>query len=266
MKTMSASLILLLVCLNSFAQLGKRVTEFTETGITTVAIDRLGDFYLQFENQSIKKYNTEGKYQSTFQAHGDSITSLHPWNPLNVFVYDRHSQTLLFLDRTLNVINKKPIDPSLAIEPYLTCAGNNNSTYWMYDKADHTIKRINLANESISAEFDLKKVYGSQIPNLVYMREYQNLLFLLDRNTGIKMISITGKLVGTISSRHIYNFSFMGEELYYTENGKLKFYDLYTKQQHEIEVGKETKCALATDERVILISTQGKVSVWEFKP
>jgi hypothetical protein len=266
MKAISASFILLFVWLGSFAQLGKKLYEFEETKITTVAIDRLGEFYLQVENQSIKKYNTEGKYLATFEPQTDSVTSLHPWNPLNVFLYNRNTKTLLFLDRSLKVVQKIIIEPSLAIEPWLACAGNNNTNYWLYDKADFSLKKINLANETILSEIDLTRLYTSQVPDVVYLREYQNLLFLLDKNAGIKIISITGKLIQSLPSSGISNFSFVGEELYYFTQSKIKFYDLYTQQQHEIEVDKETKFALATDERVILVSTLGKVSVWEFKP
>jgi hypothetical protein len=266
MKTLISTILLLLAYLNLFGQLGKKLNEITEKNISNVAIDRLGDFYLQFKNQSIKKYDTGGNYLYALKPASDSITSLHPWNPLNVFVYERNNQTILFLDKELQPINKKSIDPSLAIEPWLACAGNNNSNYWLYDKADHSLKKINITNETISLEIDLKKLYGQQSPNLVYVREYQNLLFLLDKRAGIKIVSISGKLIESISSVRINNFGFMGEELYYLEENKLKFYNLYTKQQHNIEIGSDISFALATDEKVILVGNAGKVSVWEFKP
>jgi hypothetical protein len=266
MKALISGIILLLAPLNLFGQLGKKLNEFTEKNISSIAIDRLGEFYLQFYDQSIKKYDIDGNYLCTFKLENDSITSLHPWNPLNVFVYERNKQTILFLDKALQPLNKKSIEPSLAIEPWLACAGNNNGNFWIYDKADHSLKKINIANETISLDIDLKKLYGQQTPNLVYVREYQNLLFLLDKKAGIKIISITGKLIESISSVRINNFSFMGEELYYLEENKLKFYNLYTKQQHSIEIGNDIAFALATDEKVVLIGNAGKVSIWEFKP
>jgi hypothetical protein len=226
MKKALISILIAIISTPLFAQIGKKVNEFKETHITNAAIDRLGEFYLQVANGSIKKYDTEGKHLFTFLAANDSITALHPWNPLNVFIYNRHKQTLLFLDRTLNIVERKAIDPSLAIEPSLACAGNNNNNYWLYDKADQSIKKINLPNGTISFDIDLTKVYGSQIPGLVYLREYQNQLFLLDKKAGIKIISITGKLIQSFPSEEISNIGFLGEELYYLENGTLKFYDL----------------------------------------
>jgi hypothetical protein len=266
MKTLISTILLLFAYLNLFGQLGKRLNEFAEKNVSNIAIDRLGDFYLQFKNQSIKKYDTGGNYLYTFKPTSDSITSLHPWNPLNVFIYDRNKQTLIFLDNTLSVIERKPIDVSLAVEPALACASSNNMSYWLYDKADHTIKKINVSNETILLEIDLKKIFGDQLPDLLYMREYQNSLFLLDKKAGIKNISITGKVKHAFPSTHIANFGFVGEEFYYSENGKLIFYDFTTKRARNIEVGTEFKFAMATDERLILIGKEGKVSVWEFKP
>jgi hypothetical protein len=263
--------ILLVLCFNSCvltictAQIGNKIHEFKVTDVANVAIDRLGEFYIIFANQSIKKYNTDGKYLSTFKSKpGDSTTSIHPWNPLHVLLYDRNKKTIQFLDRSLSVLRKVIIDPSFAIEPSLACASSNNNNYWLYDKADFTIKKIDLSKEIITYEIDVKKVYSNKIPSLSYIREYQNSLFLLDKNEGVKIVSITGRLIDSIDSNTIANLSFTGEELYYLDKGKIHFYDLYTKQIREIEVGNDVQFALITDERIILVKSK-KVSIYIFK-
>jgi len=72
MKTLISCILLLFAYLNLFGQLGKKLNEFTEKNISNVAIDRLGDFYLQFKNQSMKKYDTGGNYLYAFEPASDS--------------------------------------------------------------------------------------------------------------------------------------------------------------------------------------------------
>ncbi len=247
------------------AQIGKKVRQFKVSNVLDVSIDRLGEFYITFTNQSIKKYDSNGKYLFTFKSgQTDSITSLHPWNPLRVLLYDRKGQSIIFLDRSLSILQKAVIDPSFAIEPHLACASSNNNSYWIYDKTDLTIKKIDLSKDNVTSEIDLKKIYQNRIPCLSYIREYQNSLFLLDRNEGIKIISITGKLINSIIAERISNFGFVGEELYYLYSGKVCFYDLYTNNTHEIPLHTDVNFVLTTDDRIIVVKSK-KVIVYIFK-
>jgi len=55
----------------------------------------------------------------------------------------------------------------------------------------------------------------------------------------------------------------VGEELYYADGNTLKFFDLTTEATREVKVEGTHKFALVTDERMILIDTKNKVTLWE---
>jgi hypothetical protein len=65
--------------------------------------------------------------------------------------------------------------------------------------------------------------------------------------------------------KNLEYLGFLGQEIYYKENEKIKFYDLYTEDAHEINIDPTTQTALITDERMVLIK-KSTVEVWEYKP
>jgi len=94
------------------------------------------------------------------------------------------------------------------------------------------------------------------------MREYQNLIFLLDKNTGIVIYNTVGKKINQLKT-DANNFGFFGEELYFLQEGKVVFFDLYTEKIRLVDVG-EGKFVLVTDERILLVKENGRVALFEF--
>lgn len=226
-----------------------------------LAIDRLGNLYAVLTTHAINKYDTDGKFQCTFaNPEKKPITQLEPWNPLRVFIYSKETQEITILDRFLVPQEKIKIDGSLGIEPMLASPSNNNS-YWLLDGSDFSLKKIDLKNSEVTLEINLNK---SNPPHYVFLREYQNMIFLLDEETGIEIYSIVGKQINKISVAGLAYLGFLGQELYYLEGGILKFYDLYTEETHQVTVG-NVKQALATDERLVLLKSE-TIEVYEFKP
>ena len=261
--------ILLSLCLCAFvagsaAQApAKKLREFPINEVSTVSIDRLGNFYL-VSNGRIRKYDTDGKFMNEFSnPQSYAITLLEPWNPLKIFVYARNHQEILFLDREMGFQQKIPIDPSLAIDPYLACPSIDNN-FWLLDRADFSLKKIDAKTYAVLEEINLKPSPAAE-PDFTFVREYQNLLFLIDQKEGIVILSIHGKPIHTLKIKGPGYIGFLGQEIYLLENGKITFYDLYTEEQHSLPVDPLAQFVLITDERMVLVK-KSSVEVWEYKP
>ena len=99
-------------------------------------------------------------------------------------------------------------------------------------------------------------------PNFVYMRDYQNLIFLLDKNSGVVIYNTIGKKINRLKT-DANNFGFFGEELYFLQDDKVVFFDLYTEKIRLVNVGKG-KFVLVSDERILLVKENGRVTLFEF--
>jgi len=243
----------------------KKLRDIAMEGIVNVSIDRLGDFYLVRSDGSIHKYDTDGNFKAKFQNTGFPVTLLEPWNPLRVFVYSKEHQQILLLDRFLMPMDTIELDPALAIEPVLaTPINNNNNNIWLLDRADYSMKKVDPLGTRVLEEISLNVQPGVH-PDFTFLREYQNQLFLLDAKSGVQLRSVLGKPIRTFTASNIRTLGFLGQEIYYLENGKIKFFDLYSEEQRELPVDPVALFVLLTDERMTVVKKNG-VEVWEFKP
>jgi len=241
----------------------KKLKEFSIQEVDNVSIDRLGNFYLVVKKSIVKKYDTDGNFMAEFSnADAYPITLLEPWNPLRIFVYCREQQKIVLLDHHLELLQTVSIEPSLAVEPYLVSPSVNN--FWILDKADYSLKKIDFKTSRVLEEVSVKLVAEAE-HDFTFLREYQNQLFLIDRKAGIDILSNLGKAIHTFPVRNARYLGFLGQEIYYLENGTIHFYDLYSEDRHELAVDPSAQFVLLTDERMVLIK-KSSVEVWEYKP
>jgi hypothetical protein len=241
----------------------KKLKEFPTPSVRTIALDRLGDFYLTFPDGSFKKYDTEGNFMSEY-SNGEHrpLTLLEPWNPLRLFTYSQDKQDIILLDHNLELLQKIPVDPAWAIEPVLGSQSSDNN-FWILDASDLSLKKIESKSNSVLREVILKTSDKANT-DLIYLREYQGFLFLVDRNSGISIFNQVGTLMKKIPAKNQEYVGFLGEEFYYLEDGKLIFFDLDTEAIREVKVDADARFVMVTDERMIVVKA-GQVQVFEFK-
>ena len=69
---------LLFVLLHGQSQtIVRKIKDIKATNVTQVAVDRLGNFFIVSKNNSVQKFNSDGK--KTASLKGRNITLLEPW-------------------------------------------------------------------------------------------------------------------------------------------------------------------------------------------
>jgi hypothetical protein len=241
----------------------KKIKEFKSGEVTHVTVDRLGNFFLVTKNGSIKKYDAQGKVLASLK--GKSVSLIEPWYHPVIFLYDQKKQNYTTYGRLFENEKITSVEPAWAIEPTLVCPSNDNKL-WLYDQADASIKKVNPFSKEVLVEFNLDTLQFKTKPLFTHLREYQNMIFLIDKNSGIIILSNIGKQINKIVKSGIQNFNFYGEELYYLDDNSIKFFDLYTEETRQIKIESESRFVLVTDERIILINRTNRVSLFDFKP
>lgn len=244
------------------AQQAVKIKEFKPGKIEKVSVDRLGNFFLVFTNGAIRKYDPQGKVLATLPAkpHHKTPDLIEPWFHPLVFVFRKDNHQLITYDRNLELSDEARLDPSIAISPSLVCPTNDNKLL-VFDEADYSVKKVKPFTHQIITEFDIDTTQSAK-PDFIFMREYQNLIFMQDKNSGIFIYSNVGKLVNQIRTAS-GNFGFFGEELFYLQDDKIVFYDLYTEKTREIKC-RNAIFAIVTDERILTVTKSGKVILYEF--
>jgi hypothetical protein len=237
----------------------KKIKEFRASKINTITADRLGNFFLVLKNGHIKKYDANGKLVATTKA---IIDLLEPWFHPSIFAFNRTHKKFIRYGRHFENPVATEIDASWAIEPYLVTVRADNHI-WVLDRADATLKHIDPVTSATVSEFAIDTAQLNSKPNFTHIREYQNMLFVLDQNSGILIFTIFGKQVGFIKKSGILNFNFVGEELYYAQDNTIQFFDLTTGATRAMNVEGHNRFVLVTDERMLLIDDKENARLWE---
>jgi len=245
---------------NAQPQLTK-IKEWSVGEIAGITVDRIGDFFVIQKKGGIKKYDPDGKLMASLPKRKPSL--IEPWYHPSIFIYDRQSQKYFSYGRFFENVQEHKIAPEFAIEPYLVCPTHDNRL-WILDRADYSLKKINPLTHEVVNEFTL--AVESYAPEFTYLKEYQNLLFLHEKNKNIWIVNTLGKIITKIEINNPVNFSFFGQELYYLENNTIKFFDLLTEATREMPLSGELKFALVTDERILTVSTRNKISLYNYTP
>lgn len=222
------------------------VTLLLSQPVTAAYVDRPGDFYLQFESGVIQKFDINGKLVEEIKPESP-LALFEPRDGSRAFSYDRSGKWYSFA--LFGRFNKQPVPEEFAIEPWLVCSSGDQNL-WILDGADLSIKKLNTGKQSIEVEIYLSPHVAKQKTDFIGMREYQNFLFIHNREQGIEIHNAIGKRIKLIPGKNIEYFNFLGEELYYAWDGKLIFVDLFDGKTRELPIEKGVQFMLLTDERV----------------
>lgn len=237
-----------------FAALCQNPRTFDAAGkIEGVYVDRPGDFYLITVGGRLSKYNKEGALLAT-QENSRSLTVFDPRDGARLFAYRAGQFTFRWLTPSLELRSTEAIDSSFAIQPQLACPAGAQDLV-LFDSADMSLRKINLRTNSVL--FDVQLAHTGYTT----MREYQNFIFLLDPAHGIDIYNSVGVLVRSIDVPGLRQFNFLGEELYYQQNGVLQFFDLFTTETRTLPLPATADWVIITDEYLMLAQAK-KISIY----
>lgn len=254
-----------LLSTTGYAQLDK-IAELNLSGVSVVSVDRLGNFYFVLPSGKMQKYDPDAKLLDESSKSVLPLTLLEPWNPLNVFTYSNKTSKYQHWDHHLLLLEEKALEPSFSITPQLVCPDNEVHKAWILDAADFSLKKVNLLTSEIELDTPLPTDWANEKAEFVFIREYQNRIFILDKNKGILMLNHIGKVITSIDVKGLSFFNFLGQELCYRNKGKIQLLDLHTGETRTVTelVNPDTILfTIITDERLV-VGRKDKITFYAF--
>lgn len=252
--------LVILLATPGFSQTDKIGSLETTSDIVYATVDRPGELYVISGNGTIEKISTQGELLYTFN--GETRPSLFdPRDGARIFAYYGDRQEYVFLTPELTVASTNPVDQAHAINPYLVCPAGDFHLV-ILDTADWSLRKINTKTSSVVWESGIKKSLKEN-SHITYIREYQSFIFLLDNAQGILIFNSLGRFIRSIPIKDLSYFNFLGEELYYLQNNKIHFFDLFTASTRETDFPSPCDFVLLTDERIFMVRGN---SIEIFKP
>lgn len=255
----SKNLLLLLLIASPLLSLAqKRITAIDIKDVANVYVDRPGDLYVLHTDNTVSKFDTLGM-PVTSPKFETTPTVFEPRDGARMFTYSAETKKGSFFSSGIK--QEFTIHDHYALEPILAASAGDNGV-WVVDKADWSIKRIDLKNSKVVAEALINRTQFEGDPKIIAIREYQNFFFVLEKNTGILIFNGLGKQIKKIDAPKISYFNFLGEELYYVKDDKLIFYDLFDGSTREDKIDPKSNFTLLTDARKYVVYSD-RIDVWE---
>lgn len=201
-----------------------------------ISSDRYNNFFVADTKGNLYKYDSTAKYLFTYSPPKMATISLvEAWQTLRVFLFYKEFQEYTILDRFLTPTaeNLELDKDKIGFARIATLAADGN--LWLFDEVDFSIKKYNPQLKSIMVRTACDLLLNPQEYNINFIREYQNLLLINDKNSGILVFDNLGNYKKKIP---INNLDYLGidqESLYFLEKDKINFYNLYTQEQTFID-------------------------------
>jgi hypothetical protein len=206
-----------------------------------VSLDRNGNIYISDEKGNINKYDSLGTPLTTFSPQKLGVpTMLESWYTLKIFAFYRDFQEFVLLDRFLNFTpNYKFRSDAIGFVRMATMAADFN--LWVVDDADFSLKKYSPQQHEVLFQTSFDLLLGLQDYDINFMREYQNNLYINDHNSGILVFDNMGNYKKKLPFKGLTQFNFLNDELYYLQDNKISFFNLYNFKEKSISLPQEIK-------------------------
>lgn len=201
----------------------------------TVSADNAGRLYITTASGDLLRRDFPPLIYSPSRK--SAITLVDVTNPLRPFLFYEGLQEYVLLDRFLTETGR------YSLEAFTSYAGivapSLNNQLWVLDMVDFSIKKADPQFGQVLIRIPLPQVLDPGSSEFTSLREYQNLLFLADRNSGIYLFDNMGNYLRRIDVRGVEHLYFDGDMLYFTSTehpGRLFTENLYRNSGDVIEL------------------------------
>ncbi|WP_114778387.1 hypothetical protein [Botryobacter ruber] len=202
---------------------------------TTISIDRRGSVYLLGPRRNLYTLDSLGRAVFTYSPPAHSRpTTIEAWNPMKVFVFYGDKQEILLLDRFLRPITSASLTDFDFPGTVTAATLASDDSFWLFSETNFTLSKLDLRYQKLTVETPIGLILDKERFDIRLLREYQNMLYLLDTNGGIFVFDNLGNYKTKLPFTGLSYINFLGNELYFVKDGQLIFYDLYKQQTRSI--------------------------------
>ena len=214
-----------------------------EGGISDFAVDNLGNVYLLYRDDRIKKLNPKGDSIGVFNAtrRYGSLYSMDVTNPLKIILYYKDFGTIVALDRLLNVRNTIDLR-RLNIFQVKAVGLSFDNNVWIFDEQEGKLKRVSEEGRVIDQTNDLRLFFDS-LPSPHQLMDQDKLVYLYDSTKGVYMFDYYGGLKNRVRLLGWRDVVVVERSIYGRNDRHLLKYDAGTLNIQEIPIPQAWKDA-----------------------
>lgn len=258
---MRYSIVLLFLSTFSLAQ-EKKINTLHFDVLYHAGINPAGELYTVSEKK-LSRFDKDGNMLKEIPFSSSStITQFDAWHLTQVVLYFHEAQRIEIYSPDLEIRNTFVIDSVFAIEPQWIAASFDQKHFWIFDKADGSIKKVNYKTGEVVVD-EVITAFGHS-NEVLSMREYQRFLFI-QTGTSLFIFNNIGKHIRTIPTNTAQAFDFFGEEIALLQKNSVTLSSLFTKEERSKTLPGIFQHVWLTDDRLFGRSGSS-VEIYSFNP
>ena len=199
-----------------------------------VSNDIYRHIYIADKQGNITQYNAQGdsllRYAPPQPA---TIHLLEAWKGLKILLFYKDLQSYTWLNRFLVFTQNKVLqNEQIGFARLLTYAADGN--LWLFDDQDFALKKYQEQQNKILLSTPCDLLFSPKSYELSFLREYQNQVFLVDKNSGIFVFDNFGNFKKKLDIRSVNFITFLGDYATYFQENTLHLQNLYKKHSLKI--------------------------------
>jgi hypothetical protein len=242
-----------------FAQDFQLLSQHSFHTIAQVGQDRYGNVYVVERDGVVHQFDSLGRKLLVYSPPTIAEVSLfEARSTVRLFAFYRDLQSYTLLNRFLTPIENYKFDnESIGFVRLANLSADNQ--LWILDDVDFAIKKFNKNFNQVVLKTPLDLLFVENNYDINYLCEYQNQLFLNDKNTGILIFDNLGNFNRKIVlEKGIEQFGFLDNEIYFLEKNAIRFLHLYNHTEKILPLPErwknKTKKVLCQKQRLFLFS------------
>jgi hypothetical protein len=223
----------------------------------SVSADQYNHLFTCDQQGNVLKYDSTGKLLHVYSPQKVAGASLiEAWPTIQIFLFQKDLQRFSLLDRFLADTKQSANFNANEVGFARAATIASDGQVWVFDESDFSLKKLNSSTHKVSLNVPLGLVLLASNYNINYMREYQNLLFINDVQSGILVFDIFGNYKKVLPFSGLTQFGFYQNELYFLDKKAIHFFNLYTLTSRFIQLPSELKFdfVLVFDTQAVLFS------------
>jgi hypothetical protein len=222
----------------------------------SVSLDRYNHIFVGDERGNVNQYDAEGKFLLTYSPPKVvRLSLLEAWNTTKIFTFSRDFQQYTLLDRFLTPIGQYSLDETtVGFARVASLSADDN--LWLFDEVDFSLKKLLLRTGAVSINAPMNRILDARDYDLAFLREYQHMLFISDRNSGLLVFDNLGNYRKKLPFKGLSSFGMLNEEVYFLQGSEVHFFHLYTFAERSLTLpeGMKPNHVLAFEDRLVLFS------------
>ncbi len=194
--------------------------------------DKLGNAYVVVENQLLQfdpQGNAKGNYS---RSNIGALSLVDASNPMKILLFYPDYATVVILDAKLSLQSEIDLRSLNINQPLIVCNSGENA-YWVYDRQDDELKKIDNNGQVIHQSSNLTQLTGYQLqPNL--MLEDNGFVFINNPATGILVFDRYGTYYKIHAFEGLKSFQVVDNDLLFVKNNHLYRYNSKSLSEKEI--------------------------------